>query len=68
MTPIKCIREKCLDCVCGSAREVRLCPSETCPLWPYRMGVRPSTLAKRQTSKNYELSAVFSVQNETLEV
>ena len=41
LTPIKSIRAKCLDCMCGSPQEVRLCPSENCPLYPYRMGRRP---------------------------
>lgn len=41
LTPIRAIRAKCLDCVCGQAKEVRLCPSEKCPLHPYRMGHRP---------------------------
>ena len=27
LTPIKAIRAKCLDCCCGSAKEVELCPS-----------------------------------------
>ena len=34
----KAIRLKCLDCVCGQANEVRLCPSKDCPLWTWRMG------------------------------
>lgn len=41
MTPIKAIRAKCLDCCCGQAKEVRLCPIEKCPLYPYRFGKRP---------------------------
>lgn len=41
-TPLKAIRAKCLDCVCGQLAEVRLCPSENCPLWPYRMGHNPN--------------------------
>ena len=41
MTPIKSIRAKCIDCCCGDKKEVRLCPIERCPLWPYRMGKRP---------------------------
>lgn len=40
-TPIKAIRAKCLDCMCGQAREVRLCPITRCALFPYRMGHRP---------------------------
>ena len=43
LTPIKAIRAKCLDCCCGQIVEVRLCPSEKCALWPYRMGHRPKT-------------------------
>jgi hypothetical protein len=38
ITPLKAIRKKCLDCMCGSAKEVRLCPSTDCPLYPFRMG------------------------------
>lgn len=41
LTPIKAIRAKCIDCSCGSLREVRECRLEECSLWPYRMGKRP---------------------------
>ena len=41
-TPLKSIRKKCLDCCCGSHKEVRLCPVIKCALYPYRMGKRPS--------------------------
>ena len=40
-TPIKSIREKCVDCSCGSHKEIRLCPVTDCALYPYRMGRRP---------------------------
>lgn len=40
-TPLKAIRAKCLDCMSGSAHEVRLCPSSDCPLYAYRLGKRP---------------------------
>ena len=43
MTPIKAIRAKCLDCMCGNAAEVRRCPCEDCSLFPYRMGHRPKS-------------------------
>jgi len=46
-TPIKAIRAQCLDCCCGSRYEVEMCPATSCPLWPYRFGVRPETAAKR---------------------
>jgi hypothetical protein len=41
LTPIKAIRAKCIDCSCGSLREVRECHMKDCTLWPYRMGKRP---------------------------
>ena len=41
-TPIKAIRLKCLECSAASAAEVRRCPIEDCPLWPYRLGHRPT--------------------------
>jgi hypothetical protein len=42
LTPLKAIRKKCLDCVCGSANEVKLCPSDDCPLFTYRFGKNPA--------------------------
>ncbi len=35
------IREKCLDCCCGQAEEVRLCFLPNCSLYPYRFGRMP---------------------------
>lgn len=42
LTPLKCIRAKCLDCMGGNAAEVRRCPSEECPLYLLRMGHNPN--------------------------
>ena len=39
--PVKAIRQNCLDCVCGSAQEVKLCPCTNCPLYPFRFGSNP---------------------------
>lgn len=33
MTPMQAIRNKCLDCSCGSFQEVKLCLVRTCPLF-----------------------------------
>ena len=41
LTPIKAIRAKCLDCCCGQADEVKLCPCVNCSLWVYRFGHNP---------------------------
>src|SRR6516165_5733381 len=48
--PLKAIREKCLDCCCGNAAEVRKCVAVDCPLWPFRMGRNPFR-KKRELSR-----------------
>ncbi len=50
-TPMRAIRLKCMDCTCQQIVEVRECTATDCPLHPYRMGKRPSTLAKRAAKK-----------------
>ena len=42
ITPLKAIRLKCLDCCCGSAHEVKLCTTEKCPLYLFRLGKNPN--------------------------
>ena len=39
--PVKAIRAKCLDCVCGSSNEVAMCPCVDCALYPFRFGKNP---------------------------
>jgi hypothetical protein len=51
LTPIKAIREKCLDCSGGSRQEVRLCPITRCALWPYRLGKRPASTMALQLAR-----------------
>jgi hypothetical protein len=41
LTPIKAIREKCLECSAWSFYEVKLCPNKNCAIYPFRMGKRP---------------------------
>ena len=41
-TPIKAIRENFIDCSGGSIKEVNQCIIHNCPLYPYRMGKRPT--------------------------
>lgn len=52
ITRSKAIRLKCLDCCGGQSAEVRKCPAEHCPLWPYRMG-------KKIKEENSEFSDDF---------
>ena len=42
LTPVKAIRQKCLDCSGGSVKEVRECPIVECDLYMYRFGTNPS--------------------------
>lgn len=42
MKPLEAIREKCMECSCGDATEIRLCPIEKCPLYPFRFGKNPN--------------------------
>jgi hypothetical protein len=39
--PMKAIREKCLECCCRNAAEVRKCVAVDCTLWPYRLSSNP---------------------------
>lgn len=41
-TPLKAIRQNCIDCSAGSLKDVRDCIITNCPLYPYRMGKNPS--------------------------
>lgn len=42
LTPMRAIRQKCLECSNGQPKEVRLCPVKNCALHSYRMGHRPA--------------------------
>lgn len=46
ISPMKAIREKCLDCCCAQPSEVRACEAVKCALWPFRSGSHPYTAAK----------------------
>lgn len=39
--PVKAIRAFCLGCSGDSPAEVKNCPVEKCPLFPFRMGKNP---------------------------
>lgn len=43
LTPMKEIRQKCLECSNFQPKEVRLCPVEKCALYEYRHGHRPKS-------------------------
>ena len=57
ITPMKAIRLKCLDCCCGSSKEVELCPCENCPLYLFRFGKKTylkQTLTDEQRKERSE--------------
>lgn len=49
--PVKAIREKCIDCCCGSANEVKLCTVESCALYPFRFGKNPYRTKRELTEE-----------------
>ena len=57
MTPIKAIRAKCLDCCCGQAYEVRMCPITDCPLYPFRLGKNPNIKKREYTEEQKKAAA-----------
>lgn len=57
LTPVKAIRANCIDCSGGNRAEVRRCNIVTCPLWPYRMGMRPGTY-ERRLKKKAEIASI----------
>ena len=49
--PVKAIRDFCIDC-CGGLREtVKVCPSEKCALYPFRMGKNPFRQKREMTEE-----------------
>lgn len=50
VSPIKAIRAKRLDCNTTS-NEVKLCPVNTCALWPFRFGKNPYRKGREYTEE-----------------
>ncbi len=70
MTPVKAIRQHCIDCSGESRAEVRNCAVTDCPLYPFRMGRNPNCRPRmgKTTSPpclidKQGASSGFSVQN-----
>ena len=57
MTPLKAIRAKCLDCMCGQVNEVKLCPCTDCPLYPFRVGKNPFRKKRELTEEQRQALA-----------
>ena len=52
--PVKAIREKCIDCCCGSTTEVALCDMDDCPIWAFRFGKNPYRTKRELTPEQLE--------------
>ena len=53
-TPMKAIREKCLDCCCGSANEVSMCVITDCALYPFRNVKNPYRKQRERSPEELE--------------
>lgn len=40
-SPMKAIKQNCIECSGGSAYEAKLCTCTSCPLYPFRFGRNP---------------------------
>lgn len=54
--PVKAIREKCIDCCCGSTTEVALCEATDCPIHAFRFGKNPYR-TKRELTEEQRIAA-----------
>jgi len=53
LTPMKAIRQNCIDCSSGSAKEVKNCIIVDCPLYEYRLGKNPRRKGIGNKSPNW---------------
>ena len=60
---MKAIRLKCLDCSCGSTKEVRLCPIPRRPLHPFRFGKNPYIKKREYTEAQREALRELGQEN-----
>lgn len=55
--PVKAIRKKCLECVCGSSEDVKACTIADCYLYPFRLGKNPYRTKREYTEEQREAIA-----------
>lgn len=61
-TPLKAIRAKCIDCCCGSRKEVEACELSKCPLYEFRLGTDSSATPESiNFSNNKKTNHLFSL-------
>ena len=55
--PVKAIRAFCLECSGDSTSEVKWCPREVCPLYPFRLGKNPYRQRREMTEEEKRVLA-----------
>ena len=55
ISPIQAIRRHCQECVCWVAKEVELCQSPNCCLFPFRFGKDPGARPRRLTPEQNKI-------------
>ena len=53
--PVKAIRAFCLECSGGATSEVKFCPVEECPLYPFRFGKNPYRQRRELTEEERQV-------------
>ena len=64
LTPMRAIRQKCLDCCCYQPKEVTLCTVTNCPLYAFRTGHRPKRDNYTNAESYNEKTAATTAKNE----
>lgn len=64
LTPMRAIRQKCLNCCCYQPKEVTLCTATSCPLYAFRTGHRPKGDNYTNTESYTEKNARTAAKNE----
>jgi hypothetical protein len=62
-SPLKAIRDNCVDCSGGTLKEVRNCVIHNCPLYPFRMGRNPNR--SRNIINEHSENPLSIAENET---
>lgn len=55
--PVKAIRAFCMGCSGDSTAEVKNCPVEKCPLYPFRMGKNPYRQRREMSEEQKQVLA-----------
>lgn len=56
-SPLKAIKEKCMDCSCFDRKEVTNCPVSSCPLYEFRFGKKPKNENRKPLSEENRKAA-----------